>query len=177
MLASKILLRLFSILCFAMLSLFISCEDLDTISFDVSQPVVFSINETAVNSSGKDYEITASINISQNLDLIDYLDRLEEVDIKHIEYTISNATFQDISLNNASIETSSGLDIVAAKSIALSSGSSGELSLNPPGVNDLETRLQGSGSDQLRLFGDLTRTPLACTVTVTFHLTVKARAI
>ena len=154
-----------------------ACEDLDTISFDVSQPVVFSINETAVNSSGKDYEVTASIDISQNPDLIDYLDRLEEVELNHIEYTISNATFQDISLNNASIETSSGLDVVAAKSIALSTGSSGELSLNAPGVNDLETRLKGSGRDQLKLFGDLTRTPLACTVTVTFHLTVKARAI
>ena len=177
MLATKILLRTFSILCLATLSLFIACEDLDTISFDVSQPVVFSINETAVNSSGKDYEVTASIDISQNPDLIDYLDRLEEVELNHIEYTISNATFQDISLNNASIETSSGLDVVAAKSIALSTGSSGELSLNPPGVNDLETRLKGSGRDQLKLFGDLTRTPLACTVTVTFHLTVKARAI
>jgi hypothetical protein len=154
-----------------------ACEDLDTISFDVSQPVVFSINETAVNSSTIDYEVIASINISQNPDLIDYLDRLEEVELNHIEYAISNATFQDISLNNASIETSSGLDVVAAKSIALSTGSSGELSLNPPGVNDLETRLKGSGRDQLKLFGDLTRTPLACTVTVTFHLTVKARAI
>lgn len=177
MLASKILLRIFSILCFATLSLFMACEDLETISFDVSQPVVFSVNETTVNSNGIDYDITATIDISQNSDLQNYLNRIEDVELNHIEYAISNATFQDISLNNASIETSSGLDIVAAKSIALSTGSSGELSLNAPGVNDLETRLKGSGRDQLKLFGDLTRTPLACTVTVTFHLTVKARAI
>lgn len=154
-----------------------ACEDLETVSLDISHPVVFSVNETAVNSSGIDYDVTATIDISQNTDLTDYLDRIESIEINHIEYAISNATFQDINLNNASIETSTGLDIVAAKSIALSTGSSGELSLNPPGVNDLETRLQGSGIDQLKLFGDLTRTPLACTVTVTFHLTVKARTI
>lgn len=154
-----------------------ACQDLDTISLDISQPVVFSINETAVNSSGIDYDVTATIDISQNADLTDYHDRIESIEINHIEYAISNATFQDINLSNASIETSSGLDIVAAKLIALSTGSSGELTLNPPGVNDLETRLRGSGSDQLKLFGDLTRTPLMCAVTVTFHLTVKARAI
>jgi hypothetical protein len=177
MVITKILYRIVSVAFLTALCTFIACEDLDTISFDVSQPVAFSVNETTTNSSGKDYDVSATINIQQNADLVDYLDRIEEIEINHIEYAISNASPSDISLNNASIETSSGLDIVMAKSIALNNTSTGELTHNPPGINDLVSRLKGSGMDQLKLFGDLTRTPLTCTITVTFHLTVKARAI
>lgn len=177
MLATRILLRAFSTLSFAALSLFFSCDEVETISLETSQAVTFLVNDPTVNSNGKDYEVMATINISQNPDLAQYLYRIEQVEINHIEYVISGANPQDISLNNASIETSSGLDIVVAKSIALNNTSSGELTGNPPGINDLNTRLRGSGTDQLTLFGDLTRTPIVCTVTVTFHLHVKARVI
>jgi len=177
MLAPKFLFRILSLFAFSTLFFLSACEDFDTISLEISQPVVFTVNETEANSNGKDYDITASINISQNPDLMDYINRIEEVEINHIEYAISGASHQDIRLNNALIETSAGLDIISAQSIALSNSSSGEFDLNAPGINDLETRLKGSGRDNLKLFGDLTRTPLTCTVTVTFHLNVKARAI
>ncbi|HRE65357.1 MAG TPA: hypothetical protein PLM56_17130 [Cyclobacteriaceae bacterium] len=166
-----------SVFSFAALSLLLSCENLETISLETSQTVTFLVNEPTTNSNGIDYEVTSAIDISQNPDLTGLLNRIKQIKINHIEYVISGADPQGISLNNASIETSSGLDIVVAKSIALTNASSGELKGNPPGVNDLNTRLQGSGTDQLKLFGDLSRTPLVCTVTVTFHLTVKANAI
>lgn len=177
MLASKFLLRTTSVIALVLFGLFSACEDLDTISLEISQPIVFTVNETEANSNGKDYEVISTIDISQNPDLTDYLNRIEEVEINHIEYVISGASHQDIRLNNALIETSAGLDIISAESIALSNSSSGEFDLNAPGVNDLATRLKGSGGDNLKLFGDLTRTPLNCTVTVTFHLSIKARAI
>jgi len=177
MLANKILLRGLSVFSFAALSLLLSCENLETISVETSQTVTFLVNEPTTNSNGIDYEVTSTIDISQNPDLTGLLNHIKQIEINHIEYVISGADPQGISLNNASIETSSGLDIVVAKSIALNNASSGELKGNPPGINDLNTRLQGSGKDQLKLFGDLSRTPLVCTVTVTFHLTVKANAI
>jgi hypothetical protein len=172
----KIINRIASLIVLGALATFASCEGPETISLETSQPVVFIINEAAVNSSGKDYDVTANIDLRQNPDAMDYLNRIEAVEIVHIEYAVSDANPQDISLNNAAMETSAKLDIIGAKSISLSNSSTGEFVFNAPGINDLETRLRGSGYDVLNLFGGLTRTPLACKVTVTFHLNIKARA-
>ncbi|MCW5910617.1 MAG: hypothetical protein KIT62_06055 [Cyclobacteriaceae bacterium] len=158
------------------LSLLTACEDPDTITLEISEPVVFSVNETAVNSSGKDYDVSAWLDISQNPDVISYINKIEEVKVIHIEYAVSNADPQDISLNEGTIATSAGFDIIKSLPLPLSNTSSGQLTFHPPGVNDLATRLKGSGKDHLHLSGYLTRTPLICTVTVTFHLSIKARA-
>jgi len=178
MLAYRILLRAGLILLLGASVLLTACNDWETIDLSTSQSVVFSINETTVNSSGKDYEVTAPIDIRSNPELLNYLKLIETVEINHIEYTVSESSAEDISLNNGVIKTSAELDVVKARSIPFSNTSgTGEFNLNPPGVNDLSTRLKGTGYDNLKLFGRLTRTPLTCTVTVTFHMHVKARAI
>ncbi|TXH29840.1 MAG: hypothetical protein E6Q96_02840 [Cyclobacteriaceae bacterium] len=154
-----------------------SCDDLDKIKFDLTMPVVFAVAETETNSGGKDYEVTALLDISQNPDVISYINRLEEIKVNHIEYSVSNADLEDISLNEATITTSGGFSIVKDLTIPLSNSSSGQFELNAPGVNDLATRLIGNEKDELHLSGFLTRTPLTCNVTITFHLSIKARAI
>jgi hypothetical protein len=177
MVITKILYRIVSVAFLTALCTFIACEDLDTISLDITQSATFVIEDESVNSNGKDYSLIAPLDISQNPDLADYLDRIEEVAVKHIEYSISNSGSPGISLTNAAIKTSSNLDIIEAQPMSLSDGSSGELTPSPPGINDLVSRLKGSGSDQVKLSGYLSRTPVDCTVTATFHLTVKVRAL
>lgn len=140
-------------------------------------PVVFAVSDAEDNSGGKDYEITGLLDLSQNPDVISYINRLEEIEVNHIEYEISNATPEDIVLNEGTISTSAGFDIVDGLNITLSNSNSGTFSLHAPGVNDLATRLISNEKDQLRLSGFLTRTPLMCNVTITFHLSIKARAI
>jgi hypothetical protein len=176
MLIMKILSKATAVICLITLCTFMACEDLETISLDITQPATFTINDQSANTNGRNYSLITPIDISLNPDLADYLDRIEKVEVNHIEYSISNSGPQDISLTNASIKTSSNLDIIDLQSISLSNGT-GELTPNPPGINDLVSRLKGSGSDQVKLSGYITRTPVNCIATVTFHLTVKVRAL
>ncbi|MBX2913745.1 MAG: hypothetical protein KF856_00600 [Cyclobacteriaceae bacterium] len=152
------------------------CTDQESVSITLSQPVVFSINEATVNSSGKDFEINASLDIRNSAELTDYINKIEAIEIKHIEYIVSGSSASDISLTNSKIETSSGFDVGTAQTIQFSNNNTGEFMLQPPGVNDLSTRLKGAGQDNMKLLGRLSRTPLAATLTVNFRLTVKARA-
>jgi hypothetical protein len=176
MLAYNIFFRSGRVLLFGLCLLFSQCQDDDTVLLSITQPVVFSINEATVNSSGKDFEITASIDIRNNTDLIDYLNKVETIEINLIDYTISGSSSADISLINGIVETSSGLNVTDARQILFTNNSTGEFNLQPPGINDLSTRLKGSGHDNLKLLGRLTRTPFTCTLTVNFHLTLKARS-
>jgi hypothetical protein len=177
MLIVKFFSRATALICLTTLCTFMACEDLDTVSLDITESATFTINDQSANTNGKDYSLTTPIDISLNPDLADYLDRIEKVEVNHIEYSISNSGPQDISLTNATIKTSSNLDIIDLQSISFSNGSSGELTPNPPGINDLVSRLKGSGSDQVKLSGYITRTPVNCIATVTFHFTVKVRAL
>ncbi|MBX2895501.1 MAG: hypothetical protein KF763_08660 [Cyclobacteriaceae bacterium] len=176
MLAYNIFFRSGGVLLFGLCLLFSQCQDDDTILLSITQPVVFSINEAAVNSSGKDFEINAGIDIRNNAEVIDYLNKIEALEINLIDFTISGSSSADISLLNGIIETSSGLDVTEARQILFTNSSTGKFNLQPPGINDLSTRLKGSGHDNLKLLGRLTRTPFTCTLTVNFHLLIKARA-
>lgn len=168
--------RLVAVFGWVCLFLFSSCEDVDKVNFSLTQTVVFALSESETNSGGRHYDVSAPLDITRNADVITYANKIEEIKISLVEYEISDANPQDVFLNEASVSTSQGLSIASVSSLPLNNRS-GQLTPNAPGVTDLVTRLQNSGKDQLKLSGYLTRTPVACTVTVTFHLNVKARVI
>ena len=160
---------------------FSSCELLDKaddVSFDVTLPLDFVINESADNPSGKAYTDTELLDAASDPDVAKYASKIKSFKVNKITYTISGANPNTVIFTNGSLKVSStGKTIATANSVSLANLVETELTADATGFNELAAKLLDDKKELIILEGTLSKTPVAFYVEFQFYLTITADAL
>lgn len=170
--------KIFSVL--TLLMPVISCkliENLADIDFDITLPITFTVNETEINPSGKNYSSTKVLSVASDPEVTKYAKKIKEFKVKKITYTISQADPTTVAITNGQITTNSGKVIASAASIDLSNNSETTLTTNNDGIKELCSSLLNSNEEQVKLNADLSETPVGFTAKITFYLNIIANPL
>jgi len=172
---------LLSILLLIVFGTFSSCEifdKADDVSFDVTIPLNFTINETVNNPSGASYADVELLDANANSEVAKYANKIKEFKVNKITYTISSVNPAGVTFNSGSIVVSStGTTIATAGNVSVASVSDVELSANTAGFNELAERLLDDKKEEIKLQGTFTKTPIAFTLACKFYVTITANAL
>ncbi len=172
--------HLFPIVLLLAIGTFSSCDlfdKVDDVSFDAELPLEFQINETDVNSSGKDYSASKLLSASSDPDVAKYASKIKEFKVNKITYTISpGATPGTVTFTNGALKAGPKT-LATISSASLSNTSETDLTADTAGFNELATKLLGDLQEEVTLTGRLSQTPVAFTVTFKFYVTITANAL
>jgi hypothetical protein len=172
---------LFSVVCLVALGTFSSCElfdKADDVSFDVTLPLNFSINESADNPSGKAYSDTELLDATKNAEVAKYASKIKEFKVNKITYTISGANPNTVTFTGGTLQVSStGKTIASASSVSLANTAETELTADAAGFNELAAKLLDDKQELILLNGTLSKTPVAFQVKFNFYVTITANAL
>jgi hypothetical protein len=170
-----------SILLLIVLGTISSCDLLDKaddVSFDVTVPVTFVIDETANNPSGMAYSDTQLLNATSDPEVAKYASKIKEFKVNKITYTVSGANPNTVTFTNGALKVSStGTTLATASSVSLTDPAETELTANTAGFNELAAKLLDDKQEMILLNGTLSKTPVAFTVKFNFYLTITANAL
>jgi len=170
-----------SILLLIVFGTFSSCDifdKADDVSFDVTLPLNFSINETADNPTGMSYSDTELLDAASNAEVAKYASKIKEFKVNKITYSISSVNPSGVTFNSGEIVVSStGTKIATAGNVFLATVSDVELSVNTAGFNELATKLLDDKKEEIKLQGTFTKTPIAFTLSCKFYVTITANAL
>jgi hypothetical protein len=175
----KILSQLFVVV-FFLFGPLTSCDWLEkatNVDFDTTIPVVYTVNETAVSTTGKSYSDTKTLNVTSDAEIAKYANKLKGFSVRKITYTITGATPATVTFSNGKLLTASGKTISSISSVNLSSSTETELTADATGINDLTSTLVSSKQAGITLQGTLSQTPVAFILTIRFYLTVTANPL
>lgn len=160
---------------------FTSCDLLDNaddLSFNVTLPLDFVIDETADNPSGKSYTDSELLNAASDPEVAKYASKIKEIKVNKITYTISNANPNTVTFTNGTLSVaSSGKTIASASTVSLANTSETELTADTAGFNELASNLLNDKQELIQLAGTLSKTPVAFTVKFKFYVTITADAL
>ncbi len=162
------------------LGTFSSCDlfdKVDDVSFDVTLPLDFAVNETADNPSGKTYTDSKLLDASSDPEVAKYASKIQEFTVNKVTYTISGASDQSITFTNGTLKVSSGKTIASASSVSLSNTAETELTADTAGFNELASLLLADKQELVQLQGTLSETPVSFTVKFKFYVTLTADAL
>jgi hypothetical protein len=165
------------IIAFSLLGAITSCDWLEKatdVDFDTTIPVVYTVNETASNPTGKSYTDTKTLNAVSDAEIAKYADKLKGFTVSKITYAVSGANPTTVTFTNGKLLTTSGKTIASTASIDLSNSSETELTSDATGINDLTSTLKSTKQASITLQGTLSKTPVAFTLTIKYYLTVTA---
>lgn len=170
-----------SILLLIVFGTFSSCDlfdKADDVSFDVTLPLNFSINETADNPTGMSYSDTELLDATSNAEVAKYASKIKEFTVNRITYTISGANPNTVTFTNGQLKVSStGKTIATASSVSLANSAETELTADTAGFNELASKLLDDKQEMILLNGTLSKTPVAFTVKFNFYVTITANAL
>lgn len=170
-----------SILFLIVFGTFSSCDLLDKaddVSFDVTVPVIFAIDEAADNPSGMAYSDTQLLNATSDPEVAKYASKIKEFAVNKITYTISGANPNTVNFTNGELKVSStGTTLASVSSVSLANPAETELTTNTAGLNELAAKLLDDKQEMILLNGTLSKTPVTFTVTFNFYLTITANAL
>jgi hypothetical protein len=93
-----------------------ACKDDNDVAFDVTIPVTYSVDETATSSIGKSFTIPGTLNALDNAQVTKYKDKIKNVYITKINYSISDVTASGtINLSRIDVMLKGSLDPVASE--------------------------------------------------------------
>lgn len=160
---------------------FTSCDLLDNaddLSFNVTLPLDFVIDETADNPSGKSYTDSELLNAASDPEVAKYASKIKEIKVNKITYTISSANPNTVTFTNGTLSVaSSGKTIASASTVNLANTSETELTADTAGFNELAANLLNDKQELVQLTGTLSKTPVAFTVKFKFYVTITADAL
>jgi hypothetical protein len=162
------------------LGTFSSCDlfdKVDDVSFDVTLPLDFVVNETADNPSGKTYTDSKLLDASSDPEVAKYASKIQEFKVNKVTYTISGASDPSITFTNGTLKVSSGKTIASASSVSLSNTAETELTADTAGFNELASLLLADKQELVTLQGTLSETPVSFTVKFKFYVTLTADAL
>lgn len=172
--------HLFPIFLLLALGTFSSCDLFDKatdVSFDADLPLEFTINETEVNPSGKDYSASKMLSASSDPDVAKYASKIKEFKVNRITYTISaGASPNTVTFTNGALKAGTKT-LATVSSASLSNTAETDLTADAAGFNELATKLLGDLQEEVTLTGRLSATPVAFTVTFKFYVTITANAL
>jgi hypothetical protein len=160
---------------------FSSCnlfDKADDISFNVTLPLNFTINETADNPSGKAYTDSKLLDAKADAEVAKYASKIKEFKVNKVTYTISGANPNTVTFTNGALKVSStGKTIATASSASLANTAETELTADTDGFNELATKLLDDKQELILMNGTLSKTPVAFTVKFNFYVTITANAL
>lgn len=162
------------------LGTFSSCDlfdKVDDVSFDVTLPLDFVVNETADNPSGKTYTDSKLLDASSDPEVAKYASKIQEFKVNKVTYTISGVSDPSITFTNGTLKVSSGKTIASASSVSLSNTAETELTADTAGFNELASLLLADKQELVTLQGTLSETPVSFTVKFKFYVTLTADAL
>jgi hypothetical protein len=175
---TKILVYMLLLIVFAAFSSCGLLDKADDVSFDVTLPLDFVINETADNPGGKAYASTKLLDATADPEVAKYASKIKEFKVNKITYTISSVNPAGVTFNSGSIVVSStGTTIATAGNVALTSVSDVELTANTAGFNELAAKLLDDKKEEIKLQGTFTKTPIAFNLSCKFYVTITANAL
>jgi len=157
-----------------------SCDwlkDQADVDFDTIVPVVYTVNETASNPSGKSYTDTKTLNTISDSEIAKYANKLKGFSVTKITYTVTGANPSSVTLTNGKLTTASGKTIATVASVDLSNSTETELTKDATGIDDLTSTLLSTKQASVTLQGTLSKTPVAFTLTIKYYLTVTANPL
>lgn len=171
-----------SILLLIIFSAFSSCDLLDKaddVSFDVTLPVTFVIDETANNPGGMAYADTQLLDATSDPEVAKYASKIKEFKVNKVTYTITpGAGSSTVTFTNGAVKvSSSGKTIASASSVNLSSTAETELTADTAGFNELASKLLDDKQELILLNGTLSKTPVGFSVEFNFYVTITANAL
>jgi hypothetical protein len=160
---------------------FSSCDLIDKatdVSFDTTVPMIFVVNETASNPSGKSFSDTKTIDVASDPEVAKYASKIKDFKVNKVTYTISGANPASVTFTNGTIKiASSGKTIASVSSASLSNTLETQLTTDASGINDLTASLLDNKQAQIQLQGTLSSTPVSFTLNIKFYLTVTANPL
>ena len=171
-----------SILLLIVFGTFSSCDLLDKaddISFDITLPLNFVINETGNNPGGKVYTASQLLDATSDPEVAKYASKIKEFKVNRITYTITPGTNSNtVTFSNGALKVSStGKIIATATSASLSNTAETDLTADIAGFNELAAKLLDDKQELILLDGTFSSTPVAFTVKFNFYVTIKANAL
>jgi hypothetical protein len=161
---------------------FSSCDLLDKaddVSFAVTVPLTFVIDENADNPSGMAYSDTQLLDATANSEVAKYASKIKKFEVTKVTYTISpGADPSTVIFSNGALKVSStGKTIASATSVSLTNTAETELTSDTAGFNELATKLLDDKQEMILMNGTLSKTPVAFTVKFNFYIKITANAL
>jgi len=158
-----------------------SCDLLDKaddVSFDVTLPLEFVIDENEDNPGGKAYSDTELLDATSDAEVAKYANKIKEFKVNKITYTISGADPNTVIFTDGALKvSSSGKTIATASTVNLSTTSETELTADTAGFNELAAKLLDDKQEMILLNGTLSQTPVSFYVEFKFYVTITANAL
>lgn len=185
----NIMLRSALFIGFAFLGSSLSCDlfdKADDITFDVEIKHTFVIDENDV-TQGKVYFKSDMIDPNQNAEFAKYKDKIQELTINEVTYTVTdydpstpNVTFTNglgsFSASAGAASAFASADL-AIQNVQASVGGSFTLNYSVSDLQAIAQQLQDLQSVYFQVSGTFDQTPVAFSVPVTLHCTIKADAL
>jgi hypothetical protein len=186
----NIMLRSALFIGFAFLGSSLSCDifdKADDITFDVEISHTFVIDENLDSPTSVSYFDSDMIDPNQNAEFAKYKDKIQELTINEVTYTVTNydpATPGVIFTNGmGSFSATAGSSAafasadLAIQNIQASVGGSFTLNYSVSDLQQIATRMQDLQPVFFQVSGTFSSTPVAFSVPVVLHCTIKADAL
>ena len=162
-------------------------EEADDVEFDIEVDVTFVVDENGTFSNVTYVGDPVTLSIAGNSQIQEYADKIKEVRIKKVEYSITGyaaeppgtaVTFSNGVMMYASVGASSAatLSTVASVNLATASGTY-ELPVDEDSFADLGAILLEDHEATIYTAGTLTSTPVQFNIPTTFTITIVANAL
>jgi hypothetical protein len=153
-----------------------TCKDDDDVAFDVTIPVTYSVDETATSSIGKSFSISGTLNALDNAQIAKYKDKIKNVYITKITYSISDVTIATTTnLSRIDVMLKGSLDPVASETSSQVLAAKADTEMTE--YNDFEfaklaDQIKYNQAAQPSIVTSVSRTPVKFTITlnVTFKV-------
>lgn len=159
-----------------------ACElfnKIDDVTFNVTLPLDFVIDEQLVSQNPVVYSDMAILDATDDPEVAKYKDKIREIKLNKITYEISNfAAPGAVTFANGSLKVASGETLATASSISLQNMPETELTaINQPGFNAFAADVLDDKQVAVTLDGTFSETPVAFTLTAHFYVTITADAL
>jgi hypothetical protein len=153
-----------------------ACKDDEDVAFDVTIPVTYTVDETATSSIGKSFSIPGTLNALDNAQVTKYKDKIKNVYITKINYSISDVTVSTTTnLSRIDVMLKGSLDPVASEtsSQVLATKTDTEMTeYNDFEFAKLADQIKYNQTAQASIVTSVSKTPVKFTITlkVTFKV-------
>jgi hypothetical protein len=154
-------------------------DKVDDVTFQASLPLEFVIDEQMVSQEPVMYADAEVLNAIDDPEVAKYKDKITEIKLNSISYEINDfAAPGAVTFTAGSLKLASGETLATAASIPMENTAETDLTgINQDGFSAFASDILGDKQVGVNLQGSFSQTPVAFTLTVYFHVTIKAEAL
>lgn len=154
-------------------------DKVDDVTFEATLPLEFVINEEMVSQEPVAYADAELLDAIDDPEVAKYKDKITEIKLNAITYEIDDfAAPGVVTFTNGLLKVASGQTLATASSIPMENTVETELtSVDQDGFKAFASDILGDKQIGINLAGSFSQTPVALTLTVYFHVTIKAEVL